>query len=105
MRFPVFVLFLSACFVTACALPRPDTQLTIAVDKGDLATVQELLAQGAQPDAPDRHGLTPLIRATRAGNRPILRALLDAGASPNQNDGYVNGWTPMMHAIHKNQPD
>ena len=104
-RFPVFILhLLAALSMTACVRPEPDTPLTIAVEKGDLERVRALLVQGAAPDTPDRHGLTALIRASRHGNPDIVRALLDAGASPDQNDDYVNGWTPMMHAIHKDQP-
>src|SRR6185436_15626422 len=104
-RLPVFALLLPAALsLTGCMRPEPDTPLTIAVERDDLAAVRELLAQGTAPDAPDSHGLTPLVRASRHGNLEIAHALLDAGASPDRNDGYINGWTPMMHAIHKDQP-
>lgn len=100
----IALLLPAALSMTGCMRPEPDTSLTIAVEGGELDTVRTLLAQGAAPDTPDRHGLTALVRATRGGNLDIVSALLAAGASPNQNDGFVNGWTPMMHAIHKSQP-
>ena len=46
--------------------------------------------------------LHPLIGAARSGNTQAIAALLANGANPNQREG-VNGWTPLMHAIHKNQ--
>lgn len=104
-RFPAVALLLPAALsMTGCVRPEPDTQLTIAAERDDLDTVKALLIQGASPDTPDSHGLTALVRASRGGNLDIVSALLAAGASPNQNDRFVNGWTPMMHAIHKNQP-
>jgi len=44
----------------------------------------------------------PLIGAARSGNTQAIATLLAAGADPNQRWG-VNSWTPLMHAIHKNQ--
>jgi len=45
---------------------------------------------------------TPLVDAARAGDIAEIRALTAKGADPNELAG-VNGWTPLMHAIHKNQ--
>jgi ankyrin repeat protein len=46
---------------------------------------------------------SPLVRAVRDGDVPRVRALLARGADPNEPEG-VNGWTPLLHAVHKNQP-
>jgi hypothetical protein len=46
--------------------------------------------------------LTPLATAARAGDLDAIDRLLSAGAPVNQGSG-VNGWSPAMHAIHKNQ--
>lgn len=43
---------------------------------------------------------TPLIWAARAGRLEAMTRLLDAGADPNRPDGR-QGWTPLMHALHK----
>jgi hypothetical protein len=47
---------------------------------------------------------TPLIQAARAGDIAQLEKLLAEGANPDQRVG-VNGWTPLMHAIHKGQKE
>ena len=45
---------------------------------------------------------SPLSDAAREGNVAQMRALLGQGADPDEFSG-SNGWTPLMHAIHKNQ--
>jgi ankyrin repeat protein len=46
--------------------------------------------------------LTSIIIAARNGDAPQIRALAARGANVNEPAG-VNGWTPLEHAIHKNQ--
>jgi ankyrin repeat protein len=46
--------------------------------------------------------LPPLIGAARTGDTDLIRRLADAGTDLNAPAG-VNNWTPLMHAIHKNQ--
>ena len=46
--------------------------------------------------------LTPLAVAAREGNTARIGELIRNGADPNGRSG-VNEWTPLMHAIHKNQ--
>jgi ankyrin repeat protein len=92
-------------FVTlACRMAPPSTPLALAAWTGDTARVQQLLDAGVSPEEPDQRGLTPLQLAARAGQINAVRLLLDCGASINAHDGYVNGWTAMMHAVHKSQP-
>lgn len=50
----------------------------------------------------EAHPLTPLITAAREGDVPMIRTLAAKGADPNEPAG-VNDWTPLLHAIHKNQ--
>jgi ankyrin repeat protein len=57
-----------------------------------------LLGCGYQP----RSSFTPLTDAARAGDVAAIRTLIAQGADPNQPTG-GNNWTPLMHAIHKNQ--
>ena len=45
---------------------------------------------------------TPLADAARAGDVSKIRALCARGADPNEAAGQ-NTWTPLLHAIHKNQ--
>jgi cytohesin len=54
--------------------------LAMAAQYGELATVKQLLARGARPDA-DRRYLTPITYAARRGTADIVDALRDAGAT------------------------
>jgi ankyrin repeat protein len=45
---------------------------------------------------------SPLTLAVRDGNVAQVRTLLASGADPNAPSG-GNGWSPLMHAVHKNQ--
>ncbi|HEV7919188.1 MAG TPA: ankyrin repeat domain-containing protein [Thermoanaerobaculia bacterium] len=44
-----------------------------------------------------------LIDAARGGDVRALQGALARGASPNAIDDGPNGWTPLLHAIHKGQ--
>lgn len=46
--------------------------------------------------------LSELHKAARLGDTGSIAALIRDGADPDERGG-VNGWTPLMHAIHKNQ--
>lgn len=46
--------------------------------------------------------LSPLIVAARTGDTTRIAELIASGADVNERGG-VNDWTPLMHAIHKNQ--
>jgi hypothetical protein len=45
----------------------------------------------------------PLHLAARSGNVETVTGLLDAGAGLEELDDGPNGWTPLLHAIHKGQ--
>jgi hypothetical protein len=45
---------------------------------------------------------TSFIGAVRSGNVAEVRQMLAQGADPNAPEG-VNNWTPLLHAVHKNQ--
>ena len=44
----------------------------------------------------------PLVDAARAGDAARVRELVGKGADPNKPAG-GNGWTPLLHAVHKHQ--
>jgi len=48
--------------------------------------------------------LSPVIVAARDGDTVHMAELIAAGADVNQRGG-VNNWTPLKHAVHKNQRD
>jgi ankyrin repeat protein len=71
-------------FATGCSAAVPVTDdLGEAVTTGDVALVEMLLDEGADPDQPLAGQLTPLMRAANRGHAEIARLLIDAGADPD----------------------
>ena len=95
----------SFVFLAACGMPSADSPLTRAVQQGNLAEVQALLAHRADPNEREGHGWTPLVLAARTGQVGMARVLLEAGADPNLMDSLYTrpGWTPLMNAVHTGQ--
>lgn len=60
------------------------------------ATIALLIQAGADPNAADNRGVTPLHRAVRTRCASAVRALLTGGADPRRANG--NGTTPMTLA-------
>jgi ankyrin repeat protein len=77
-------LFVGALAFTLNAADDPDgtTALHWAVRANDLDTAQRLLRAGANPDAANRYGVTPLSLAAENASAPLLQMLLQAGAHP-----------------------
>lgn len=44
-----------------------------------------------------------LVWAARTGRVDSIDALVRAGSDLERQDSAVNGWTPLLHAVHKNQ--
>src|SRR5436190_3542836 len=61
-------------------------------------TIEYLLSVGADPNAIDNDGVTPLHRAVRTRSLPAVKALLDGGADPRQPN--KRGSTPLDLAVH-----
>lgn len=78
---------------------RGNTALHWAALANDARAVDRLLAGGADPQATNRSGATPLHYGT--GNDRIVRALLRAGASPSAKS--ANGATPLHSAAARPQ--
>jgi hypothetical protein len=49
--------------------------------------------------------LPALHRAARTGDARTIAALVKAGQDVDARDSGPNGWTPLQHAVHKNQPE
>ena len=77
-------LLFAAMAVAATAADDPDgtTALHWAVRANDLDAAQRLLRAGANPDAANRYGVTPLSLAAENASAPLIQALLQAGAHP-----------------------
>jgi ankyrin repeat protein len=68
----------------------------ISSERAQAATVARLIAAGADPNATDKSGVTPLHRAVRTRCAAAVKALLEVGADPRRKNN--SGSTPMLLA-------
>ncbi|KAK0723094.1 ankyrin repeat-containing domain protein [Lasiosphaeria miniovina] len=72
------------------------TQLHEACLTGDQETAQKLIQKGADIEAENRSGNTPLSSAAREGHEAVVRVLLDKGADVEANT--IGGGAPLYGA-------
>jgi len=72
------------------------SELHQAAAKGDLKKVRKLVEEGADVNARDNIGYTPLHYAASYGHLDVARLLLEEGADVNARDNA--GWTPLHWA-------
>jgi ankyrin repeat protein len=63
-----------------------------AAKTGDIGAIRACLSEGADPNAKDRRGLTPLERAVMAGQGLAAAYLLDRGADPAVDGDWALCW-------------
>jgi len=82
------------------------TPLQAAAAHGRLSAVEWLLARGAEPNAADRDGVTPLhaVAGAPADGLEIARRLLEAGADPTRRDGHHDA-VPADWAAFQERPE
>jgi cytohesin len=73
-----------------------DNQLREAAENGELIVVQTALQNGADPNAKDEDGRTPLHYAAEKGHAEIVKVLLKRGADPRIADN--RGRIPLDYA-------
>ena len=76
--------------------PVTGRRLHDAAANDDMAAIRTLLAAGADIDARDQAGRTPLLTATRANNVRAAEALIAAGADVNAKDAIED--SPYLYA-------
>src|SRR5215510_7453577 len=76
--------------------PDATQELWRVAETDDTGEVEPILANGADINARNDHGVTALMRAASRGRSKMVRALLEHGADPNtsRNDKF----TPLMLA-------
>jgi hypothetical protein len=77
---------LSLAMVAVACIADTSDDLLAAAAKGDAARIQALLKQGANIEAADKNGRTPLMIAAQHGHTAAVSALLAAGAKPDARD-------------------
>jgi hypothetical protein len=100
------LLMLAFPVICAAALAAQDLNedLIDAVRKGDVPSVEALIAKGANVNASWRYGETPLFFACDRGFAPVVKVLLEHGAEVNVKDSFY-GMTPVARAADKDHVD
>lgn len=87
IRFYLAFLIAMLTILPVSASPgKLDARLQAAAASGDAAAIALLLGQGANLEARDESGATPLLIATRYNHIDAARVLIDAGANVNAKD-------------------
>jgi len=76
----------------------------LACQNGSAATIEKLLAAGADANAAVTEGETALMTASRTGNPDAVKILLDHGAAVNAKESW-HGETALMWAAAEGHPE
>jgi len=95
----VITLFFIGNAGLASANPFSKKLITVARDKTDASIARDLIEKGADVNARDENGATPLALAAKNGHNAILKVLIANGADLNAQD--FGGHTPLMWAVTK----
>jgi ankyrin repeat protein len=96
LRVVIFALFALA----GCSKDPDPEGLLGAAEKGDIATLSQLLDRSESVDVRDACLFTPLMKAALNGHLQAVRQLLHAGAEVNAVD--KGGYTALMLAVSNN---
>ena len=104
-RFMLLLGFGAALLAAGACAQRPETPLTQAAARNDVAALRHLLDDGHQADEGGA-SWTALIWAARSGSAEAINVLLDSGADVNLPGSTGDNWdaTPLQHAILQRQP-
>jgi len=93
---------IAAVVLVGCGNPEADRALLDAAYEGNIEVVKQQLAAGADVNAKDDEGMTPLHNASTWGHKEIVELLITEGADVNAMDD--DGNTPMHFAIFNGNP-
>ena len=91
---------IAAVVLVGCGPSVPDISIHDAAEEGDIEAVKQHLAAGADVDAKNKHGGTPLHYTAI---KEIAELLILNGAEVNAKDG--NGWVPLHYAVGRDHRD
>ncbi len=87
-------------WITSASADEKTEQLHAAAKSGDASLVEQLLAGGADVDAPSKYKATALSFAAQHGHLEVVKVLLDHDATIDVNDTFYN-LTPLYWAAAK----
>lgn len=111
----VVIVLVFAIMMVGFAFYRYDTKRLIkAIEEDDVATVEQLLEKGVDPNRPTEDSSwldsfveytprRPISVACDKGNIEIIRLLIDYGATAEEIEGY--GWSPLRETLFRFDPD
>lgn len=94
------LVFLITMGMTAAGTLNLDEALLDAARDGDLGKVENLVKEGANINAQNSNGWTPLMFAIGSAHSDLVKLLLKIGADPNA--PAKHGMTPLMEAALRN---
>lgn len=99
------VLAVAGLWTLTSLLPRahPESALEKAAVSGSVEELRREVQLRGGVDGMDRRGFTALDWAARTGRTDAIAELVRAGADPDLHDSGPNGWTPLLHAVHKGE--
>ncbi len=101
---PAIVIACLLSLTQALAAQTQTTPLHQAVLTGDHAAAQRLIRSGADVNAANRYGVTPLLVAAQRGNAELIDLLLKSGANVKTAEAKLpEGQTLLMHAARTGQ--
>jgi len=87
---------IAAVVLVGCGPSETDHAVLDAAEKGNIEAVKQAIADGADVDAKDSDGWTPLHNAALKGHKEIVELLIAKGADVNAKGR--SGWTPLHFA-------
>jgi ankyrin repeat protein len=88
---------IAAVLLVGCGPSEEDRALIVAAFSGNIEAVKQHIANGADVNAKDKDGDTPLNSAAFSGHKEIAELLIAKGADVNAKGG-VSGGTPLHSA-------
>ncbi len=82
-----------------------DAALFSLIRAGETARIREALNAGANPNARERFGATPLLAAVQNRRLDVVRLLVEAGANPDGPRRRNEEFTPLHTAAHRDNLD
>lgn len=98
----VTLVVLTGIWYTAGKAQSEKPALSSAIQSGDIATVQRLLTEGADPEGAGEKGPTPLAIAAAFNRLEMVQLLLDGGADVNARNGaavFAGAYCPNPKAL------